>query len=158
MHSNLTSIKLNLSYVIISFFIIVAISCNDSHTGNNSSSAGALKNWQIEKLADNYQQGKNIFKEHCNECHVAPEIKMTDQYVFDNLFDRLPSPSEDYFVKYIRDSKSLKASGDRYAKMIDEAWNSKYEHYFKDSLSLQDFSNIIIYIKAAAKQKYKSNK
>jgi hypothetical protein len=71
------------------------------------------------------------------------------------FFDRLPAPAEEYFVRYIRDSKSLRDSGDSYAKKVHEIWNSTIEHIYNDSLSQQDFSNLVIYIKAAASQKYK---
>lgn len=103
-----------------------------------------------------YNQGKQLFSRFCNSCHPAPEKHVLDQYLFDNLFERLPAPSEDYFVNYISDSKALKATGNEYAKQVDEVWNNAYEHQFKDSLSKHDFSNIITYIKIAAKQRYKN--
>ena len=57
-----TSLKLSLSLVIITFFIVVAISCDDKHAGNDSSSTSVLDSSQIKKLADNYQQGKTYLK------------------------------------------------------------------------------------------------
>jgi|GEM_PF-3279961 len=101
-----------------------------------------------------YNEGKLLFSNYCNTCHYPPEKHMLDQYLFDNLFERLPSPSEEYFVNYISDSKTLKTSGNEYAKQVDEAWNQDYEHNFKDSLSKRDFYNLITYIKSASKQRY----
>lgn len=141
----------------IAFFIAVAISCNQ-HSESKPKSVNNLDKSQLQKMTDNYYQGKSIFKKYCHKCHVEPERRMTDQYLFDNLFDRLPPPPEVCFIKYIQDSKLLKASGDTYAKKIDEAWDSKYEHYFRDSLSQQDFGSLIIYIKVAAKRKYQNNR
>lgn len=94
-----------------------------------------------------YSRGKQLFKQHCNVCHPAPEENLVDQYLFVDLFDRLPSPAEEYFVWYLSDSKSLKGSGDAYAKHLDEVWDTDYEHRFGDSLSDQDFSALITYVK-----------
>jgi len=142
---------------IITLFIAGVISCNsrqDTHGDNSTYAWNQPDSSQIKKLAANYIQGKHLFEKLCITCHIAPERRVTDQYIFDNLFERLPSPPEDYFIKYIQNSKSLKSSGDNYAMKIDEAWNSDYEHYFEDSLSRQDFYDLIIYVKVAAKQKY----
>ena len=79
---------------------------------------------------------------------------MDDQYLFDQLFARLPDPPENYFTKFIQDSRTLKASGDEHARRVDEVWNSEYEHHFKDSLSRQGIIDLIIYIKVAAKKRY----
>jgi hypothetical protein len=103
-----------------------------------------------------YSEGRQLFSRYCNSCHVAPERQVRDQYLFDNLFERLPSPSEDYFVNYISDSKQLKVAGNKYAIAVDDEWNSDYEHKFKDSLSVRGFSALITYIKIAARQRYKN--
>jgi mono/diheme cytochrome c family protein len=101
--------------------------------------------------ADKYLQGKKIFQAKCSACHVAPEKPVTDQLAFDNLFDRLPKPSEDYFIQFIKNGKVLKASGDKYALKLAEIWDTKYDHAFQDSLSNQDLENLIVYIKEAMK-------
>lgn len=151
--------KFGLSILSITLLLSATTGCNDNqHGGNSSIATNTLDSSRIKILADNYDKGKNVFKRYCNECHAVPDSKTTDQYLFDNLFDRLPSPAEEYFVKYIRDSRVIKDSGDIYAKKVAETWNSDYEHNFKDSLSLPDFNNLIIYIKVAATQKYKSEK
>ena len=111
---------------------------------------------ELKRVALAYSEGEQLFSRHCNTCHFAPEKHVLDQYLFDNLFERLPPPPEDYFVSYISDSKALKASGNQYAKQVDEVYNSAYEHHFKDSLSPRDFSNLITYIKIAAKQRYQN--
>jgi hypothetical protein len=73
--------------------------------------------------------------------------------MFDNLFDKLPKPSEDYFIRFIKNGKALKASGDSYAQKLAEFWESNYDHSFQDTFSNQDFENLIIYIKVAIIQK-----
>ena len=141
-------------------FLIEASSCKSGNNekedpGNASKMSGSSR---VKKLAVKYAHGKQLFGKLCNTCHVAPDKNLTDQYTFDNLFDRLPTPSDDYFVKYIQDSKSLKSAGDKYAIEVDRRWNSEYEHAFKDSLSYHDLSNLIVYIKAAANQRFQASK
>jgi hypothetical protein len=61
--------------------------------------------FQIEELTEKYRQGKEIFQAKCAACHIAPERHFTDQMIFDNLFERLPKPSEDYFIQFIKNGK-----------------------------------------------------
>jgi hypothetical protein len=143
--------------LLLSLLVINLGSCN-SVGEYHISSAEEIKNQtdtvELKQVISSYSEGKRLFGRFCNTCHVAPERNVADQYLFDNLFDRLPSPSEDYFVSYISDSKELKASGNKYAQQVDTMWNNAFEHKFKDSLSKRDFSNLISYIKIAAKQRY----
>jgi hypothetical protein len=119
---------------------------NQNHNNPNTDSV------RIKELASNYDHGKRLFLSQCNKCHIAPERNIYDQYLFDNIFERLPAPGEDYFIKYISDSKALKFSGDKYANKLDSAWQYEYDHNFKDSLQSQDFPDLIVYIKVGTKQ------
>ena len=101
-----------------------------------------------KEFAVKYSEGKSLFKKHCNTCHIDPELKATDQYLFENLFTRHP---ETYVIKFIADSKQLKSSGDKYAIALADAYNSNYEHHFRDSLSNTDLGNLIIYLKATTR-------
>jgi cytochrome c2 len=143
--------------MIILLFVVSILRCTSkegSHGNNSSSDSNAiLDSSRIKDLANNYREGKQSFQKLCDGCHVAPERHVTDQYLFDNLFERLPAPAEDYFIKFIQDSRLLTSSGDQYSKRLHKIWNQDYEHHFRDSLSQQDFHNLIIYIKVAAKQK-----
>ncbi len=138
--------------LLASLFCFSLPQCNTKPQNNQQISDSNEKS-----VADSakYHEGQLIFRKYCNTCHVVPERNVTDQYLFDNLFERLPAPSEQYFIKYMQDSKSLKASGDKYALHVDELWDSGYEHNFKDSLSQSNFSDLITYIKEAVKLKYK---
>jgi cytochrome c2 len=137
--------------LLVSLFCFCLPQCNTRSKTNKQISDSNEKH-----LADSakYHEGQLTFRKYCNTCHVAPERNVTDQYLFDNLFERLPSPAEQYFIKYIQDSKSLKSSGDKYAINLDKTWSQDYEHNFKDSLSQSNFSDLITYIKEAAKLKY----
>jgi hypothetical protein len=107
---------------------------------------------RIKELTDNYQQGKMIFHRSCETCHLSPELHATDQVFFNNLFKKLPKPSESYFMKFIQNSRMLKSSGDKYAQDIDRQTDSDFEHVFKDSLSLKDINNLIAYLKIATRR------
>lgn len=129
---------------------ILWYSCNsDGNKGKNFNDEGndSIKNTEINRMT--FNAGQKLFKVNCNSCHVAPEKQINDQYLFYNLFERMPSPAEDYFIKYISDSRQLKATGNEYANKVDAVWNSDYEHQFKDSLSSADFVNLIYYLKLA---------
>jgi hypothetical protein len=138
--------------LLVSLFCFCLLQCNTRSKNNQQAS-----NPNEKSLADSakYHEGQLIFRKYCNTCHFAPEKNVTDQYLFDNLFERLPSPSEQYFIRYLQDSKSLKTSGDEYASDLDKTWGHDYEHNFKDSLSQSNFSDLITYIKEAVKLKYK---
>jgi len=147
-------------FALITIFILVivcSIKCtNTSEKGKSRFVAkSSLDSSDLNKLAATYAHGKDLFKKYCNACHSAREKKVTDQFIFDNIFERLPTPSEEYFIKFIQDSKLLKSSGDKYAQDFSKDWSSSYEHYFKDSLEEKDFDDLIVYIKVAAKQKNK---
>jgi hypothetical protein len=138
--------------IIIFLPVCFGVSCNQESNNNQT-----ISSFDKKSVVDspNYQQGKLIFRKFCNTCHIAPERNLTDQQMFVNLFERLPSPPEQYFIKYVRDSKSLRDSADKYALSLRELWGTGYNHHFKDSLSQQNFTDLICYIKKAAKLKYK---
>jgi hypothetical protein len=145
-----------ISTLLLVIFLESVLSCNPKQDAGKSKSLeeSTEDSLQIKGLADKFRQGKETFQIKCAACHIAPERHVTDQYVFDNLFDRLPKPSEDYFIRFIKNGKVLKASGDSYAKKLAEHWNSNYDHVFQDTLSNQDLENLIFYIKVAIRQKH----
>jgi mono/diheme cytochrome c family protein len=130
-------------WLLIAIFLKSLLSCNTREDAGKSIST--------DELSGKYRQGKEIFQIKCAACHVAPEKHATDQLVFDNLFDRLPRPSEDYFIRFIKNGKTLKVSGDSYALKLAEVWKSDYKHDFQNTLSNYDLENLIVYIKVAAK-------
>lgn len=149
--------------ILINFFLLSFVSicsCDpveQNHITNFEGGKNQTDSVKFKHDGLNFSKGKQLFSRLCNTCHVAPEKNVTDQYLFANLFERLPAPSEDYFVSFISDSRSLKATGNKYAKLVDTMWHNNYEHNFRDRLSKQDFYNLITYIKIAAKQRYQSN-
>jgi len=146
--------QIKIFYGTIQFVNLAVIStilfcCNHRRSHSTTQVADSLR---IKELPDNYQQGKMIFRRSCETCHLSPELHATDQVFFDNLFEKLPKPSESYFMKFIQNSRLLKSSGDKYAQDIDRQTDSDFEHVFKDSLSLKDINNLIAYLKIATRR------
>lgn len=102
------------------------------------------------KLAAGFLQGRALFLQYCSGCHIPPEKKVTDHYMFVGLFDRMPSPSSRYFIRYIQDSKALRAAGDPYAVALHQHWEHPYDHHFKDSMTVADIRSVMTYIRVAA--------
>lgn len=144
----LRNILINLSALLP---IVCLCSCDSDkvHISTTEEIKSQADSIRLKSIVFSYKEGKQLFSRYCNTCHLAPEINKTDQYLFDNLFERLPAPAEDYFFSYISDSKALKESGNVYTKQVDDVWNNAFEHQFKDSLSKYDFYHLITYIKIA---------
>lgn len=95
----------------------------------------------------NYQQGEILYATNCKQCHPVPGSKIICSDLMDRLFERLPQPSDSYFVKYVGNNRALRSQNDPYAIAIHQQFETGYDHYFQDSLSNQDFSDLILYLK-----------
>lgn len=145
------------------YLIIICIACIAAcgpRSGTQGSTdkrppkdAAIIDSTYLRSCARSFGQGMQLFMQHCSSCHVPPHKQVCDSYTFDAYFERVPQPAEDYFISFISDSKLLKASGDVYATKISEAYDSSYDHHFKDSLSEHDLSDLIFYIKLGLKLK-----
>ena len=135
--------------VMLSFFSLIGstISCKNEPVVDKSTHGGIVDSIP----GRSFEQGKLIFERLCTPCHVPPERGGQCPDLFYRLFERLPAPPEEYFLKFIKDSKSLKTSGNKYALKVDKVWNTDYEHNFKDSLSWQNSNALISYIKISGK-------
>jgi len=134
--------------VIPYLLLIIATGCKSkSITSQNRVDSVALHE-KIVTTIESFEKGRSIFSKYCNGCHYRPDSKViADPPMFDNLFQTLPSPPGEYFIKFLQDSKALKDSGDKFAQQLDQAFDMAYEHYFRDSLSIEDFRHLIIYFK-----------
>jgi len=127
---------------------LVIASCGpDSNIKNDSrdKTRGQDSTVRVRAYLETYESGKHIFKQHCEYCHGTPQAR--DVQIFDHVFDRMPQPSEDFFARFVQDSKKLKLVGDKYALSLDSKFDSNYEHNFKDSLTRNDIKDLILYIK-----------
>ena len=137
------------------FFILSGFGCHSGQAPkrNSTNADRTLDSVHIKNRVAQYYQGKRLFESYCNKCHFSPEKKMTDDLLFDRLFEKLPAPSDAYFLNFIKDSKSLRSSGDKYAIAIHNQFNPSYDHRFKDSLSEKDLSDLLVYFEVATKEK-----
>jgi hypothetical protein len=137
-------------YLLVLFiFLFALVHCCD--TGPTASSPN-LDSSMVIKMIQEFRHGKSIFQNLCEKCHAAPERHMADQHMFDQIFERLPPPAEEYFINFVSDSRRVKESGDQHALEMDQRYAQGYEHNFKDSLSEVDFKGLITYIKIAGRE------
>lgn len=142
--------KASIIYVFLfSITSTLFIRCNPGTTNNPP----VIDSIRIKAFAVSFHEGQQLFIQHCTPCHRQPEHRITCDYIFTNLFERLPKPAEDYFVRFIRDSKALKEAGNDYTITTSREYNSNYNHHFKDALTEDDFDRLLIYMKAAIKLK-----
>ena len=134
--------------LIIYFINACLTSCKyEKDNSNSADTAGLIHNQLVDTVAS-FEHGKYIFAKYCTDCHYRPDSKIiADPPLFDNLFERMPAPSDDYFVKFLQSSKTLKQSGDEYSNEVDQMWDQAYEHNFRDRLTQADFKDLIVYFK-----------
>jgi hypothetical protein len=89
-----------LTSVIICIILILLVASCTQHSEKSSHVTA-----ETQQLAARFYEGEHTFKEYCISCHFPPDRNAKDKYLFDNIFDRLPSPSEVYFAKYIKIAK-----------------------------------------------------
>lgn len=127
---------------------IVFASCNSSPVEQKPVSTPIAEPSKVEQFKQIDTKGEQTFTAYCSRCHIVPDQGSEDPAIFLGLFDHLPPPAEQYFERFIMDSKALKASGDKYANSVDDAYNSDYEHQFADTLTQKDVQNLIVFIKS----------
>ena len=144
-------------FVLIFLSGIVSCLCSCEFIFNDSDieKRSRIDSLILEANVESYKNGKEIFKKHCNTCHVAPERQVTDQLVFDGIFERLPKPAESYFTEYVLYNQALLDIKDEYAVNVHKMTSNPFVHNYRDSISLMDIQNIIAYIKVGAKLKYR---
>lgn len=132
------------SFTLIAITLIAYSSCHQA------APAPAERDSVEIKLAAGFLHGKTLFLRYCANCHIPPEKKMTDNNLFVRLFERMPPPAAQYFIRYIQDSKSLRKAGDSYAVALHQYWEYPYDHHFGDSMTVADIRSLIVYIRVAA--------
>ncbi len=91
------------------------------------------------------KKGQDLFKANCTACHALD--KQVIGPALGGVVDRLKKEQNldtDWLHKWIKDNKSLRASGDKYANEVFEKFN-KTEMLQFPSLSEQDIDDILAY-------------
>jgi hypothetical protein len=139
------------AFLIFNLSISCLSSCKYKEDNAKSVDTSDSVHNQVVDTVASFEHGKSIFTKYCNGCHYRPDSKViADPPIFDDLFEKMPSPADDYFVKFVQNSKALKQSGDEYSNKLDKMFSQAYEHNFKDSLSQGDFKDLIVYFKIGA--------
>jgi hypothetical protein len=124
------------------FAIAVFLSACGQRTNDHSLEASTINSSPLDSLP-----GKKVFLNYCSECHAPPDKRMSNNYAFDKIFERLPAPPEEYFIRFTQNSKQLRDNGDEYALKLASEYPIDYEHSFNDSLSNTEFEELIVYIR-----------
>lgn len=99
--------------------------------------------------AQDVKEGEKIFKSKCTSCHAI------DRKVVGPALKGVPdTKSEEWLIKWIRNSQALIASGDAEAIKIFEEYNKSVMTSFTD-LSDDQIKSVIAYIKDASVEKPK---
>jgi cytochrome c2 len=88
---------------------------------------------------------EKLFKTNCSACHALDKQMVGP--ALGGVVDRLKTEQNlgvDWFQKWIKDNKALRASGDKYANEVFEKFN-KVEMTQFPSLSDQDIADILEY-------------
>lgn len=94
-------------------------------------------------VSANAQDGEKLFKQNCASCHLMSDKAMVGPGL-QGMFDRVPS--EEWAVKWIKNSSKLIAAGDPYAVKIFNEFNKAQMTAF-EYLSDEEIGAILAYIK-----------
>lgn len=90
--------------------------------------------------------GKALFKEHCAACHGTDSQAADPDFIFTKLFERLPAPSQDYFLRFVWNSDELLKEKDPYFMERDSLFSISIKHQYKDKLSEKELKAIMAYL------------
>lgn len=87
------------------------------------------------------EKGSKLFKQNCAVCHIkgcgdynAPNLK--------GIQDRLPSPQDEWFIKYTLNNEKVYLSGDPYAIKLKSDFKDSPMTVFEGVLTEQDIREI----------------
>ncbi len=98
-----------------------------------------------QDLKGDAKKGEALFKTNCSACHALD--KQLVGPALGGVVDRLKTEQNlgvDWFQKWIRDNKALRASGDKYANEVFEKFN-KVEMTAFPNLTDQDIADLLEY-------------
>lgn len=98
-----------------------------------------------QDLKGDAKKGETLFKTNCSACHALDKQMVGP--ALGGVVDRLKTEQNlgvDWFQKWIRDNKALRASGDKYANEVFEKFN-KVEMTAYPNLTDQDIADLLEY-------------
>lgn len=133
--------------IFLIFILTISIVACKDYSDSAANATMTTEREKVKEIGGFYKQGKYLFNENCHSCHRNPDGSERHEMVFEGLFDRMPEPADDYFIKYVSDSKALESAGDKYALALKENWGGIGKHDFKDKFSKDDFKALILYMR-----------
>ncbi|MBL7936848.1 MAG: c-type cytochrome [Bacteroidia bacterium] len=135
--------------IIFTFLTLTIASCGP-RTGihEETSNEEPIENIVVEQISPiekSEQNGRKIFKQNCSVCHDIATMKFTGPGL-GGVLDRLPKPSEEYFIKYITNNDSL-LKKDLYAKKLRIEYQDIDVNHDFNYLTASDKQDLIVYLK-----------
>ena len=135
--------------IIFIFIVLTLVSCGP-RTGVKEEIETADTNEtivvdQISPLEKSEQNGRKVFKQNCAVCHHISTMKLTGPGL-GGVLERLPKPSEEYFIKYITNYDSILKS-DSYAKKLRTEYRDIEAPHDFSHLTNADKLDLIVYLK-----------
>ncbi|MES2679523.1 MAG: cytochrome c [Bacteroidota bacterium] len=93
-----------------------------------------------------WDKGNKLFKQNCAVCHSAFDDKDFNGPSLKGIRDRLPHPSENYFIKYCINNEKVFLSGDPYAAKLRSEYKDQRMTVFEGILTEQDIREIYNYV------------
>ena len=90
--------------------------------------------------------GAKLFKQNCAVCHSLGKNKITGPGL-EGVFTRVPQPSEEWLLKWIKNNQKVIKGGDAYANKVYEE-NGKAQMTVFEDLSEEQIKAIITYFKS----------
>jgi len=86
--------------------------------------------------------GATLFKKNCAVCHATIDDQNYNGPTMKGIADRLPKPSQEYFIKYTLNNEKVFLSGDAYAAMLRGKYKDQRMTVFEGVLTEQDIIEI----------------
>ena len=90
------------------------------------------------------ERGRKLFKQNCAVCHSLSDQELTGPGL-KGFFNRIPAPKTNWLRNYILDSKSVHASGDKYARQLWKRYPEYRMNAFKNELTEKDLNDLMIF-------------
>lgn len=152
------------SSTIIFCLFIILLSCgprsgihNDKQTDEESNYTSPDTSSPAYKrelaFSENYDKGYRLFKQNCAVCHVGRSDQRLVGPGLKGMSDRLPKPTEEWFIKYTLNSDSVFKSGDKYAKKLKAEYTGYEKPIFSGNLTTEQVKLIYSYLLSSPRQR-----
>lgn len=126
----------------IAFICLVSCMEHSNDTAAVQAPASGPDTAAFERYIQQLDKGAIVFKNNCARCHCGPSSSCEGINTLLMRFIHLPADSMNYFVGFIRDSKSL---ANHNKEPNDKSAGDNYQHQFKGKLNEEELHDVIWY-------------